>query len=713
MNMITNFHHINNETNTMNMANEAAKNKQAVLGKCLTFSKLKLKQFQFCQDALQIFSTKLSVQENNFASFTSALAANVDRSASKLQEFNIIDTEQSERFSKDNILSQGKFIFMYTFRLVNVCTRHSSLYILHSSVLTAISFSTLYTPHSHSFLQPITARTFIEVVEKAIEADIVVHESLDTSVTSMDKMVADLHELALRLNTSADNMEEQIVEHTTTIQQHEQDTTLSTQKTTEYFQKIASARQHLKELADTTAKTFALQRETQQKQASHATVVEDLKDRMARHLSEQTLLETLQQQTAHVEHELKEQKETTAVMETSLRDLESATKEKRDKVTDLSSALQQASATDDKVKDRLQHAISCAASLTHFKALLQTEQELGQTIRTANQKLENLLNANQLEDRRIEQTLATKNEAMLQSLARREALQLTIRNDLQQMLEDKQRLASAAHLKCQQMQNNQMRSIDEFDSSELFSLMKQYEKEKNEVDQSASHAKGIVTKLTRNNEAGRQILMTKRKMLQKLQETELKVTKVTKVTKAANAAHTANAVNATKDAEIALRKVHKAQEVAASLGGLPQGRRRQRRQKDSKKDRQRRRKKDTSSDSSNNDMLPHSKSEPLYGESTFSSSSAANANAKSKPKKSKPLSQPPRKSKQHDRHQHTANGQLGANNAQRKKKSRKMKRMRFQVKSDGNQSDDPFAYPASSTEKFQRKSKSRRRTTKR
>jgi len=419
---------------------------------------------------------------------------------------------------------------------VNVCTRHSSLYILHSSVLTAISFSTLYTPHSHSFLQPITARTFIEVVEKAIEADIVVHESLDTSVTSMDKMVADLHELALRLNTSADNMEEQIVEHTTTIQQHEQDTTLSTQKTTEYFQKIASARQHLKELADTTAKTFALQRETQQKQASHATVVEDLKDRMARHLSEQTLLETLQQQTAHVEHELKEQKETTAVMETSLRDLESATKEKRDKVTDLSSALQQASATDDKVKDRLQHAISCAASLTHFKALLQTEQELGQTIRTANQKLENLLNANQLEDRRIEQTLATKNEAMLQSLARREALQLTIRNDLQQMLEDKQRLASAAHLKCQQMQNNQMRSIDEFDSSELFSLMKQYEREKNEVDQSESHARGIVTILKLNNEAGRQILMTKRKMLQELlqkekkmelQATELKETNVT------------------------------------------------------------------------------------------------------------------------------------------------------------------------------------------
>jgi hypothetical protein len=43
---------------------------------------------------------------------------------------------------------------------------------------------------------------------------------------------------------------------------------------------------------------------------------------------------------------------------------------------------------------------------------LQTEPELGQTIRTANQKLDHLLNANQLEDRLIEQTLLTKNEAI-------------------------------------------------------------------------------------------------------------------------------------------------------------------------------------------------------------------------------------------------------------------------------------------------------------
>jgi len=64
---------------------------------------------QACQEALQTFSTKLSVQESNFSSFTAALDANMNRSSSKLQEFNVIDAVQSKR-SVDNqkFVNKGK-----------------------------------------------------------------------------------------------------------------------------------------------------------------------------------------------------------------------------------------------------------------------------------------------------------------------------------------------------------------------------------------------------------------------------------------------------------------------------------------------------------------------------------------------------------------------------------------------------------------------------
>ena len=83
--------------------------KNAVVAICLEKSTIKLKKMQACQEALQTFSTKLSVQESNFSSFTAALDANMNRSSSKLQEFNVIDAVQSKR-SVDNqkFVNKGK-----------------------------------------------------------------------------------------------------------------------------------------------------------------------------------------------------------------------------------------------------------------------------------------------------------------------------------------------------------------------------------------------------------------------------------------------------------------------------------------------------------------------------------------------------------------------------------------------------------------------------
>ena len=83
--------------------------KNAVVSICLEKSTIKLKKMQACQEALQTFSTKLSVQESNFSSFTAALDANMNRSSSKLQEFNVIDAVQSKR-SVDNqkFVNKGK-----------------------------------------------------------------------------------------------------------------------------------------------------------------------------------------------------------------------------------------------------------------------------------------------------------------------------------------------------------------------------------------------------------------------------------------------------------------------------------------------------------------------------------------------------------------------------------------------------------------------------
>ena len=72
-----------------------------IVSRCLEESTIKLEKMRACQAALQTISTKLSVQESNLSSFTAALDANMNRSSSKLQEFNVIDAVQSKR-SVDN-----------------------------------------------------------------------------------------------------------------------------------------------------------------------------------------------------------------------------------------------------------------------------------------------------------------------------------------------------------------------------------------------------------------------------------------------------------------------------------------------------------------------------------------------------------------------------------------------------------------------------------